>query len=392
MFKKMKDHHWMWLYYETMYNSIAIYVIYVPIYLKSLGYSHTQVGLLVSLYPIIILIALPFWGRIADRTKHKNRLVQLLLVSAGLCMFAFQFVESYWMLFIVLILYGFSFSSTVQISDSIILECIELGKSKWRYDMIRMGGTLGFAFMAFISGFAYDLHHRAVFVLYFITLMLSIIAIGRMPKVRGHQNEKNPTSFTKIFTSKRLLIYLGFYFLFFITFGFYNWFFGIYFNEITDSSILLGIVFFIPALSEVPILIYVERWIQKFGVRRILLVSAIISVIRWLLLGVSYNPYLVLAFQFMHGCGFIVFNYAMVMYIHKEVPKELRASGQTMLGFLGHGLGAIIGTQIGGVLADQTSLHQVFLYCAIFLLISLVAFYLLTFILRRRRKKANMVS
>jgi PPP family 3-phenylpropionic acid transporter len=89
----------------------------------------------------------------------------------------------------------------------------------------------------------------------------------------------------------------------------------------------------------------------------------------------------------MHGMNFVVLTFSMATYINKEVPKELRASGQTMNGLIGLGLSRIIGSMGGGFLSDLVGTRQVFLYVAILDFIAVAVFGSIFFLYGNRGKQ-----
>ena len=91
------------LYYLLVYSAIGITLPFFPQYLKSLGLTGTEVGLLLALSPALSLIAPPFWGQIADRTGRPG-LVLLVVTGASGAIFAlFIVVKSFVAVFAVLL-------------------------------------------------------------------------------------------------------------------------------------------------------------------------------------------------------------------------------------------------------------------------------------------------
>jgi PPP family 3-phenylpropionic acid transporter len=137
--------------------------------------------------------------------------------------------------------------------------------------------------------------------------------------------------------------------------GYFYAFFPIYFTSeahINGSSGLLGICFFISAVSEVPFLIYADRLFDRYGAGKLMCVSALICTVRWLILAVTGNMYIALASQALHGWGFIVMTVSMAKYISATVPPELRASGQMLIAVVGFGIARVFGILGGGLISE----------------------------------------
>src|SRR2546427_9084959 len=93
------------LYYLLQFSSVGITLPFFPQYLKSLGLTGTQVGVLLAIGPALSLFAPPIWGQIADRSGKPG--LALLVVTGGACVcFAlFLRVEHFYDAFAALAIY-----------------------------------------------------------------------------------------------------------------------------------------------------------------------------------------------------------------------------------------------------------------------------------------------
>lgn len=118
----------------------------------------------------------------------------------------------------------------------------------------------------------------------------------------------------------------------------------------------------ISSLSEVPFLLLSGFVFRKVPIPYILLGAGAIAALRWYLYSVIENPLWIFPIQLLHGLIFIVLSVTMAIFINREVPNELKASGQTLHALLCMGIARIIGSFLGGVAADAFGLKQVFFY------------------------------
>jgi len=233
--------------------------------------------------------------------------------------------------------------------------------------------------MAIIAGKLAGYNQSYVFVAYAILIIATLIIIRKIPKIKGHGRNGHKGSMKDIFKHKNLVMILIFNFLIFITICFYNSFYSIYYNSLTENKTLLGIAYSIAALSEIPFLLKANNIIEKMGIYKLMISAFFVTSIRWILIGFNHNPYFALALQVLHGWGFIVFMYVIVIYTYNNVPKELKTTGQSLVGVLGvSGIASIIGNQVGGYLADLTDVNRVFIYSGIFMIITMI-FFIITF-------------
>jgi PPP family 3-phenylpropionic acid transporter len=158
------------------------------------------------------------------------------------------------------------------------------------------------------------------------------------------------------------------------TLSFYNAFFAIYYRNMGADNGLLGWSIFIASVSEVFFLLYGDKVITKFGIKRTLFSAAFIAVIRWALFAAITDIYIILILQLLHGLIFIVLAYSMSMYINNKVPDELKASGQTLNAVVSMGISKIIGNIGGGMLSDVIGIKQVFLCSSITVIVFILVF------------------
>lgn len=360
-------------YYFLFYGSLPMYSIFIPIILKEKGFSQTKIGMLLSLAPIIAIVSMPIWGAITDRMKSKNRVLKYILIFSGLSMLIFSKVNIHSYIFIAYGIFSFFNSSTISLGDTIALESLE--KINGNYGSVRLGGTVGYAVMAILAGKIASYNQSYVFVAYFILMIATLITLGKVPTIKGHMSSDNKGSIKDILRNKEILMMLVFNLLIFITICFYNSFFSLYYNTLTKDRTLLGIAYSIAALSEVPFLLNANKIIRKIGIYKLMISAFFITGIRWILMGMNYNPYVALGLQVLHGWGFMVFMYVIVIYIHNNVDEKLKTTGQSLVGVFGSlGIASIIGNQVGGYLCDKMDINTVFIYCGIFMIMIMFLF------------------
>lgn len=361
------------LYYAVVYMGNAVYGTFIPVYFSSVGASPAEIGALLSFGPLVAILAQPVWGAIGDRARSKNAVLFALLAGSGISVLFFPVSNAFLYLLLIICVFTFFQTSIFAISDTITLEQLETQK-KWSFGPIRMGGTIGFALMSMVFGFIARQHIRMIFVVYALIMLASILLLTRFPKVSGHQSGGSKVKIWVLLKHRRLMIYLALNFFLQVTLGYYYTFFPVYFRSLGGDNSLLGWAMVISSLSEVPFLLFSARIFRRFSISVILLVAGIATALRWLLFYLFTDPFQVVATQVLHGLMFIVLTVTLATYINKEVPKELKASGQTLNGLLNLGAARIIGSFFGGLAVEWIGMRSVFLYCAIIALVCVAVF------------------
>jgi PPP family 3-phenylpropionic acid transporter len=349
------------LFYMVIYMGNAVYGTFLPIYFQSVGATPSEIGTLLSLGPLVALLAQPFWGSRGDQANNKNTILMILIIGCGSIMLFFPLSTMYVFLMSMVCLFTFFHTSIFAISDAITLQELEKQK-RWSFGLIRLGGTIGFALMSIAFGFIAKLSINYLFPVYSLVMLVALLLLLRFPKAPGYRMTGNKVRIWVLFKQRKLMIYMGINVILQITLGYYYTFFPVYFKSMGGDSVLLGWSMVISSISEIPFLLVAKRVFERIRMTHVLLIASIATALRWFAFSLTDNPLWVLPAQLLHGLIFIVLSVTMAMYINQEVPKELKASGQTLNGLLSLGVARIIGSFIGGYASEAVGMKEVFFY------------------------------
>lgn len=356
--------------YVFSYMCNAINGTFMPLYLNSIGYSKTSVGILLSLAPIVAILGQPTWGTLADRANSKNNILKILILGNVITILFIGFSNNFFYLLLVLLIFTFFQTSLNPMTDTITLEYSS--GAKWHFGHIRLAGTLGYCFMAVIAGVILRKNIQLMFPLYSFFAVATFFMAVFLPKVKGHQTSGKKVYLWSLLKDKKLLSYISFALIVQITLGYYNSFFGIYFQSLGASRTLIGIASFISGISEVPFLLFAHKILSKVKTEKALLFAGIAAILRWFLLAMSSNTHIVLLLQLLHGLIYIVIAVSLATYINNSVPKELKASGQALNAIVGTGISRVIGSLLGGYFSDLLGIRNVFFANSFFVLCAVI--------------------
>lgn len=337
----------------------ASYNSFIPVFLNQIGFSKSAIGVLLAIGPAVALVSQPVWGSVCDRSKVKNSVLKILLVGSALFSMFFLTTQNYYLIFLIMIVFTFFYSPVNYITDAITLEYLE--DKKWKYGPIRLAGTVGYALLSILVGILAKIDIRNIFFIFVIVALSGLAVTFGMPKVKGYRSKSSSIKLFTIFKNRELMAILALNLVFNITFGFLTSFFPVYYSSMGADSFLVGIAMFISSMSELPFLIFADKVINKLGIKATLLISSLVMGTRLAVLFMLKDIYIVLAVCLVHGMTYIVFAYCTAIYMNKSVPKELKALGQTINGFIAIGIARIIGNIGGGVLSDKIGIGSVFL-------------------------------
>ncbi|MFS0726169.1 MFS transporter [Paenibacillus sp. 1P07SE] len=371
------------IFYAVIYMGNAVYGTYMPVYFQSAGLSPSQIGILLSLGPLVAVLAQPVWGAVGDRARTKNRVLAVLLAGSGVAMLMFPFSTAFVYLLLMVCLFTFFQTSIFALSDTITLEQLDK-QSRWTFGPIRLGGTFGFAAMSVFFGWLATRDVSYMFPVYALIMLAGLLLLIRLPRVSGGRAPGSTERVWVLLKNRKLVTYMGISLVLHITMGYYYSFFPVYFRDLGGDNGLLGWSMLISSLSEIPFLLLAGRIFKRVRISTVLLVAGLASAARWFICSLTDSAIWLLPTQLLHGLIFIVLTVTLAMYINQVAPKSLKASGQTLNGLLTLGVARIIGSFFGGFASEAYGMRAVFNACG---WIALACCLYTAFILLRERRE-----
>ena len=353
------------LYYFFLYAGSAAWYPFFSVYLKDRGLSGTQIGLVFSMVPLMMLLALPAWGVAADHWGRR-RVMLLLVATTALLASGFLAMHAFVQLLVWTAVFAIVYNPIAPLLDSLALDHVEQAKDT-SFGRLRVWGSIGWAVATPAVGwFIAGKDTRYVFILAAILLTVSFLMgltarndIGKRSIVRLSSDElipvlKNKTLF--LFLALIVLIAIG-------RVAMWN-FYSVYLRDIGAGNQLLGIAFSVQAFSELPFFFYAGIVIKRFGLRKVLIFSLLAMAVRIMAYTMIDNPIHAVLIDMSHGLTFSLFIVACIEFVNVLVPENLRATGQTLFWAAHFGAGAILGNTMAGLLYDHMNVKQMYLVCA----------------------------
>ncbi len=360
------------IFFFLMYATSFIAMQYLNLYYKQLGFSSVNITKIIIISTIFSVASSLFLGYRFDRTDKKHFILYIILVGSGLSFISIAFFKSYYMILIFNIIFIMFYCSLQPLFTTITLEniknnCLNFGK-------VRLMGTIGYCFASItIPLINYD---KALFIVMFVILILMIILftiILKTDEINKDIKEKRDFSLKELFGDKIILKLIIFVCIINITLGVYFNFFGIYFTEeLGYSKKMYGVICAIATLSEIPFLIFSNKIFNRFNIKIILISSAIITSIRWVLCGLFTGQVSLLLIQLLHGMGFIVLMTSINVYITNNCEKKYVATLQSLFFISTLVFSKVVGSVVGGILPNIISFKSVFFINVFICLIAII--------------------
>ncbi len=345
------------------FSLVAIYVVFLPKILQTLGYSSFQIGFIFSLGPLMRFF-IPFFFL---KKYHLNKLIfhtSLLLALASSILFYFT-IHNFYLFIFPNILLGIAFGIMLPYVDTFALTVLK----KEKYGRARLFGSLGFMLCGLVL--ARNLSDYSVGLNYFLISTVLVIFYSFLITSSKDEFQDNIKKISEKFRFKKAIYLWISLFSMQMSFGIFYNFFTIY---ETSHGISLQTVSYLWAFSiicEMVLFYFQSNFFKRFELLSLIKFAVFITIVRWLLLyffpdstTVSYIS------QSLHAFSFALHHTAAISYLY-NIYENKKLSSQFYYG-LSFGLGGFSGSLFAGYFYG----NNIFLYAA---LIALLSFLLLLF-------------
>ena len=338
---------------------------------KSLGFTGIQIGSIYGTMGVASMFMPGLMGIIADRWLNAERLYGILhLIGAGLLVWA-STVRDYETLYFIMLFNAMVYMPTIALNNTISYRVLEQQGLNFiqKFPPIRVWGTVGF-----------------IFAMWFTDLSGSTLTTGQLFISAGAAAFLGLYGFTmpacppaRDLAKKSLAAALGLdafvlfrrmqmvvFFLSAMMLGgalqITNAFGGDFLVDFTHAypdsfgvqhPILLSSI---SQMSETLFILTIPFFLQRFGIKIVMLTSIFAWVFRFGLFAYG-DPgpglWMLVLSMIVYGMAFDFFNISGSMFVNLEANSSIRASAQGLYMVMTNGLGAFLGTMVAGVVVDH---------------------------------------
>ena len=335
------------------------------IYLQAQGYSPAQIGDLMALLAATKLISPNLWGWLADRTDRSMLLVRLSSVLTALSFAFFGQVTSYAWMILFTLLVGFFWNAPLPLFEAVTVSYLH--QDAHGYSRIRVWGSIGFIVAVLALGHALDSFLLIDCLPPLILMLFIVMAVVTLlvPERSVQAYEGVASSLWRILRQFKVLAFFLVVMLVQISHGAYYVFFSIHLKDNGYDASQTGMLWALGVFAEILLFLVFRHVLRRFSLRRIMLVSVGMGVVRWLLIGWCVNsiPQLVFA-QILHAVTFGAHHVVAIQLVHKYFAGPHHGKGQSLYSSMSYGLGGMLGSWYSGRLWAEWGAEVVYTLAA----------------------------
>lgn len=367
--------------YTFTYAAIGMLVPLLGQYLQSIGFTGIQIGVVTASATAVGIVASPFWGHCSHHARDNTRVVPFLCLITTLIAISMIFMKEYGFFLLAYALFSFFQTPIMPLTDAMALE------ARAPFGAVRKWGAIGFAAGVFVAGQLADATNLGILfplcAFGYATAGVIIVSLrrtgNRETEIQPVQSKKirknkNPGNYNVLFKNKKFMALLAAAFFICGTNVANNIYFGFLYKDVGGSIAGIGIAFLLMCGSEAPFMAWTERISNKFTMERVILISMILSALRYLWYSTGPAPELLIGTFFLQGMvnGIVLIEF--VRYIAKLVEPAMIGMAMTLYQAVSSYCSSILCQLIGGAILEHYSGVQVYLFFSIYNVIGILLY------------------
>ena len=361
------------LFFFAYYGYVGVFSPYASLYFADRGLSATQIGILMSLMQVMRIFGPNVWGWVADQSRRRVLVLRLTSVAAALTFCGMFVGQSFMFFFALMVTVNLFTSAQGPISEALMLSSMRGDLT--HYGRVRLWGSVGFIVLVTLSGYALD--WQGLELMPWIALLMLVMVTSvtfSLHEEPATQHAQPSNSVRELLSRKSVLSFFASTFLMIAAHSSLYVYYSLYLSDMGYSKSVIGLMWSLGVIAEILFFFYQAPLFRRFGVRKLMLFSLGIAVIRFLMIGWGAQSLaILLVAQVLHAATFGVHHSASVATLQRWFAGPLQARGQALYISISYGLGGTVGGLLLSACWDTFGARWVYVLAAIMSLLGLIA-------------------
>ena len=329
------------LYYGVTFTSSGAAVAFGGIWFAQHGLSSGEIGIINAL-PVFLTLALNMLvGRLADRASDWRQVIVVGALLGGVIPFGLFFVGNFWGILAVWTAAALPVAVIGPVADAAALRLTKCNGTD--FGAIRAWGTVGYMVFNALTGFLVSWVGSIVFVPLFVGLSVlrGLVALA-LPRFRAPPTAATVAAAAPSREARRLRDVMQPWFLlpligFSIIQGTHlilNAFAALLWKQQGIPVEVIGPLIAVAAFAEAAMMFAWRRLGARFPARYVILISALVSVVRWTAMGFSPPVWVLVFLQLLQSLSYAMGLLGTVHFIAKWTSEDIAAEVQSFFTML----------------------------------------------------------
>jgi PPP family 3-phenylpropionic acid transporter len=365
-----------WLVYM---GSLGISFPFYGLYLGThAGLSAVEVGAVLSVLPLVGLVAQPLWGQLADRTGARSRVLAGLVAGAACANLVVGRAQGFGELLLATALLAAFASAVMPMALSVSLAVLQ-HDGRHAFGIARSVGTFGYLLtvVAFplalraASGDAQLAPNGTPATLGWMFPAIALLALASaaiawtLPRSGSVAVRATHPGLPRLVRNGPLVRLLAYVFCAYLFLNGPIQLFPLFVRSLGGGLDALSRMWVLMLLLEIPLMAWVGGLRVRLGARGLLALGVVASGLRWSGSAFVDDSGVASALGVLHGVSVVGLGIGATVYVEEVVSDELRSTGQGLLAAVGIGLGGILSNVACGWLFERLGAQVTYLGCGV---------------------------
>jgi len=358
---------------------------FLTVFLQSIGFSASQVGIVNAANSAVGIVSGPVWGMLSDKIRSIKKTMIACIISAMVLQVFIPASSTITVFGIPLIMLYTPFLVFFTNPSMLLLDSWAIqssNKNRFTYSTVRSMGSLSWAIAGVVVSLILRRAGDSVRSTFYISSLM-YLPVAALAFITKNATSGSGNSRALSFKEMRLgSLFKNYYFAAYLIYTFVINFalisgYGFYSYLIRDIGAditQLGIINGINAIVQFAVLLLIKPLQRRFPLHIILIVGNLFTGVQFLLFGTATHNFsqmmMFTVFQGI-GSGFMIASGA--KYVFSLAPNHLKATAQTVCG-AANSIAGIFGNMLGGIVIDRFGVKSFYMSIAIWIFVSVILF------------------
>ena len=331
------------LFFFAYYGYVGIFSPYASLFFEERGLSAAQIGVLMSLLQVMRIFGPNVWGWVADHRSQRVAVLRVTSLAAVISFCGMFFGQTFAYFFAVMVIVNLFTSAQGPLSEALMLSAMRGDLT--HYGRLRLWGSVGFIVSVMAAGQLLD-WYSVELMPWLALIMLAMVSVVtlRMREEAPIVHRSDSPSVMSVLRKREVWSFFTSTFLMVAAHASLYVYYSLYLSQIGYSKTVIGLMWSLGVIAEIIFFFYQEPLFKRFGVKKLMLMSLAIAVIRFLMIAfAAQSLVLLLIAQVLHAATFGVHHSSSVATLQRWFSGPLQARGQALFISISYGLGGTLG-------------------------------------------------
>jgi PPP family 3-phenylpropionic acid transporter len=324
---------------------------FVNLYLVSVGFTGTEIGVVMSISALVQLLLTPTLHTLADRNRRHRLLFYGLVFGTSISSWGLiSSINRLWLSGMV-VLRESADKPGVSLLSQLTISWLET-HGQDIYGRLRAWGSLGWAVTTMISGRIFAAGgYPLLFILSGLLNLATLPFLNTLPEHTTGQSEPRHPTGKRSSGFNLLLLSL---FLYFVGMSGFMAFIFVYLQQdLGANTEMIGMAAAVAALAEIPPMILIDVLLRRFSVRTTMILGTLGMAASWLSFAIITSAVYIIPLMILRGTVYTLHTVSMPLLVSRISHPSNAATNQAIAQVTVPGLAILLTGPISGWIFDQ---------------------------------------